>query len=338
MKRYLLYVSYLYSFSIVRPLQEEIIKRGDEVRWYLSRKEYNNYLKEDEISLDTQKEVKKYDPEVVLVASNAVPPFFPGIKVQLFHGFNAQKRNSQTGHFRIRGWFDLYCTQGPSTTRPFQMLEKKYRYFKVVETGWPKIDPLFKTDPIKRKSSNKTKILFTSTFTPSLSAAHKIFNTVKRLSTKEKWDFTVTFHSKMDPDIVDQYRNLKSVKFIETDDVIPLLRDADIMLSDTSSILSEFMLQQKPVVTYQTRVPEKYLINVTRENEIEKALLLAEKKPKPLMNEIKKYTNQIHPYMDGNSSGRVLDAADTFLRQYKGKLKRKPLNFFRRIKMRIKHG
>jgi len=337
MKKYLLYVSHLYSFSIVRPLQEEIIKRGGEVRWYLARKEFINYLKADEISLDTKKEIIKYDPEVVLVASNTVPHFFPGIKVQLFHGFNAQKRNSETGHFRIRGFFDLYCTQGPSTTLPFQMLEKKYGYFKVIETGWPKMDPLFKIDN-RKHNSNKTNILFTSTFTPALSAAHKIFNTVKRLSAKEKWNFTVTLHSKMDPDIVYQYKNLKSINFIETDDVIPLLGDADIMLSDTSSILSEFMLQQKPVVTYQTRVPEKHLINVTKENEIENAIELAEKKPEPLMSEIKKYVNHIHPYRDGNSSGRVLDAADTFLRQYKGKLKRKPLNFFRRIKMRIKHG
>jgi hypothetical protein len=55
------------------------------------------------------------------------------------------------------------------------------------------------------------------------------------------------------------------------------------------------------------------------------------------MDEIKKYTDLIHPYRDGKSSMRVLDAAETFIREYRGKIKRKPLNLFRRIKMRWKH-
>ena len=336
MTKYLLYVSHLYSLSIVRPLQTEIIKRGGSVRWYLARKELVSYLKAGEISLDTGKDIEKYNSDVVFVASNSVPHFFPGIKVQLFHGFNAQKRESETGHFRIRGFFDLYCTQGPSTTNPFLMLENKHKYFKVIETGWPKMDPLFNTD-FKKNDNHGTQILFTSTFTPSLSAAHKIFDTIKRLSEKKNWNFTVTFHPKMDPGIANMYKNLKHVNYVETDDVIPLLADADIMLSDTSSILSEFILQQKPVVTYRNRVPEKHLINVTDEKEIESALEAAQKKPIHLMEEIKKYIDHIHPYRDGASSGRVLDAADTFLTQYKGKLKKKPLNLFRFIKMKIRH-
>jgi len=337
MKKYLLYVSHLYSFSIVRPLQEEILKRGGEIRWYLARVEFALYLKPDEIRLNTADDIKKFNPEVVFVASNTVPQFFPGIKVQLFHGFNAQKRDPDAGHFRIRGFFDLYCTQGPTTTEPFLLLEDKYKHFKVIETGWPKMDPLFNA-ALKKNNKKSTNILFTSTFTPGLSAAHKIFNIVKKLSEKEDWNFTITFHSKMDPEIANQYKNLKSARYVETDDIIPLLADADIMLSDTSSIFSEFMLQQKPVVTYQTRVPGEHLVNVTKENQIENALEYAKKKPKQLMDEIKKYTNSIHPYRDGNSSRRVLDATDTFLNQYKGKLGKKPLNIVRRIKMRMKHG
>jgi len=337
MKKYLLYVSQLYSFSIVRPLQEEILKRGGEIRWYLARVEFALYLKPDEIRLNTVNDINEFNPEVVFVASNTVPDFFPGIKVQLFHGFNAQKRDAETGHFRIRGFFDLYCTQGPTTTEPFLLLEDKYKYFKVIETGWPKMDPLFNT-VVNKNNKERTNILFTSTFTPALSAAHKIFDMVEKLSEKEKWNFTITFHSKMDPEIVNQYKNLKSAKYVETDDIIPLLADADIMLSDTSSIFSEFMLQQKPVVTYQTKVPGEHLINVTKESQIENALEYAKKKPKQLMDEIKKYTNSIHPYRDGDSSRRVLDATDTFLNQYKGKLRKKPLNIVRRIKMRMKHG
>ena len=65
------------------------------------------------------------------------------LRVQVFHGFNVRKRSDNKGHFRVRGFFDLYCTQGPDTTLPFKVLEKKFGYFKVVETGWPKMDPMF---------------------------------------------------------------------------------------------------------------------------------------------------------------------------------------------------
>lgn len=335
MKKYLLCVSHLYSFSIVRPLLKEIRKRGDDAKFFLIRPEYGHLLKPDEEILETARDVICYNPRAVFVASNGVPDIFPGIKVQLFHGFNAQKRNGNNGHFRLRGFFDLYCTQGPSTTDPFLKLEQKYQYFKIFETGWPKMDPLFEKTEIK--PSVKPNILFTSTFTPALSAAHTVFETIRELSEKGEWDFTVTFHSKMDQKVVNRYKNLQTIRFVETDNIIPLLQEADVMLSDTSSILSEFLLLQKPVVTFRNNMPGPYLINVTESDKIGHALTKALTKPENLMTEIKTYTDAIHPYHDGMSSGRVLDAAERFICDYKGKIKRKPLNLFRRVKMHWKH-
>ena len=50
------------------------------------------------------------------------------------------------GHYDITGFFfDLYCTPGPLITEKFQVLQKKYKsFFLVKETGWPKLDDLFK--------------------------------------------------------------------------------------------------------------------------------------------------------------------------------------------------
>ena len=88
-------------------------------------------------------------PRAVFSAANWVPTFVSGAKVQVFHGFNVEKRDEARGHFRVRGLFDLYCTQGPATTARFSELAAREGHFKVVETGWPKLDPVFRgEDPL----------------------------------------------------------------------------------------------------------------------------------------------------------------------------------------------
>ena len=159
--KFLLYISYSYGFPIVRPLQAEILKRGFEVKWFVEIEESKKKLEAGEVLLNTVDEVLAYKPDAVLVAANEVPHFFPGIKVQLFHGFSVNKRSKDKGHFRIRGLFDLYCTQGPSTTKRFKKLAKQHGHFKVVQTGWPKVDILFPSE--EKKAANPT-IFLASTF------------------------------------------------------------------------------------------------------------------------------------------------------------------------------
>ena len=351
MKKYLLYVSHLYAFAIVRPLQEEILRQGGTVAWFLAQKKYIPRLKKGERLLETVDAVMKFQPDVVFVASNVVPDFFPGIKVQLFHGFNAQKRDSSRGHFKVRGFFDLYCTQGPSTTIPFKALEKKHGYFKVTETGWAKVDPLFKVgsgsrSKIERElyladlSDPRPVVLFTSTFTPALSAAHEIYDAVAAMMHRKNWRWIITFHPKMDPGVILKYKNLCQAcqaTFYGGDDVMPLLKQADVMLSDTSSIISEFILQKKPVVTFCNRVPGDHLINVTDPRNLDKAIVHALTRPASLITAIEAYIADIHPYDDGRSSARVLGAVDYFLENKKMGLESKPLNLIRRIKMRFKY-
>src|SRR6185312_9564967 len=114
MAHYLLFATELYALPVLRPLGAAIRAAGGDAAWF--------------------------------AASNWVPQFFPGAKVQVFHGFSVDKRSPERGHFRIRGLFDLYCTQGPATTQPFEELARQHGHFAVAETGWPKLDPLFAPD------------------------------------------------------------------------------------------------------------------------------------------------------------------------------------------------
>ena len=339
MRKFLLFASQLYSFSILRPIQRAIQERGDDVAWFIRNLD-SRFVKPDEIILASIKEVKHYNPVAVITCNNWVPYFFPGIKVEVFHGFNAQKREEHIGHFRMRGWFDLYCTQGPSTTEPFLDLAQRYGYFHVTETGWPKLDPLFTPGAVpsfrEQFQIDKPIVLYTSTFSHTLSSASIVYNTIKQLINTEQWHWFINLHPKMETSIVEKYKALQcdNVQFFETDNVLPLLSAADVMLSDTSSIVYEFLTLDKPVVTFRHRSPGPHLLNITELHQIEPALKQAMTRPVALMNAINAYTQQLHPYRDGKSSLRVLESIDNFLVNVHGNLKRKPLNLGRKLKMR----
>ncbi|PMO91609.1 CDP-glycerol--glycerophosphate glycerophosphotransferase [Vibrio breoganii] len=344
-KRYLMYIAQNYSYAILRPLQTEIVRQGGEVRWFLEGDEVDGrYLKSNEVQLESVRAVKQWKPDAVFVPGNVVPNFIPGVKVAVFHGFNAGKvnRRGRLDHFEIRDCFDLYCTQGPETTVPFLKLAEEHGYFRVVETGWPALDPLFNADhSISNNDEIKTRptVLMCSTFSRNLSCAPRLFDTIRRLSSDSKWSWLVQFHPKMPLDIVNKYKSIQNenLRFVETDDVIPLLRSADVMLCDTSSILLMFLLQHKPVVTFNNQNPLPHLLNVTDEKEVEGALDKALSLPSDLMGEIKNFSEHIHPYADGKSSARVLAATNELVDNKKG-LKRKPINLIRGLKMRKKLG
>ena len=132
--------------------------------------------------------------------------------MQAFHGFSVDKRSPERGHFRIRGLFDLYCTQGPTTTQPFQELAREHGHFAVVETGWPKLDPLFTPDDGSaaslRPADGRPVVLYAATFTESLSSARTLHEEIARQIARGDRYWLLTLHPKADPALVDSYRGL----------------------------------------------------------------------------------------------------------------------------------
>lgn len=338
-KRYLFYISQNYSYAILRPLQNAILARGAQVAWFLEGQEVNpSYLLENERQLKSINAVQEYKPDVVFIPGNVVPDFISGIKVGVFHGFNSGKLNRRgfEDHFNIRGCFDLYCTQGPNTTLPFIELAKQHQHFSVKQTGWPALDPLFDLSKIQEKT--KPTILMCSTFSRALTCAPHLFETVKRLSESGKWQWLIQFHPKMPKEIIEQYKSLESenLSFIETDNVIPLLQQADVMVCDTSSVLMMFLMLNKPVVTFNNISPKDYMINISDEGKLEESIEYALSYPAELKAKVEYFIDDTHPYVDGESSERVLAAADELLAGNNVAIKSKPLNLLRRFKMRKK--
>lgn len=339
MKKYLLFVSLTYSYPILRPIQNEIKRRGGDVAWYIEDSCPMRLL-EGEIQLKTIKEVIDYNPIAIFAPGNYIYDFFPGIKVEVFHGLY-YKRTNYGDHYKIRGLFDLYCTTSSMFTPHFKALEAKYGFFKVEETGWSKFDAWI-SDPTYKRKNTKPTIVYAPTFTKSLCSAYDLHDKIEELIQKRGWQWIFSFHPLMDKENIDRYKALsekyENATFSDADDKLMLFRDSDVMLSDTSSVIYEYLWLNKPAVTYKNTFPADHLIDIDNPERLETAIEEALQRPDDLMERIKLFMDEVHPFRDGKSSGRILDAVDNFIENYKGKIKKKPLNLFRKLKMRKKVG
>lgn len=337
-KRFLFFVSQNYSFPVLRPLQNEIDNRGDEVRWFLYGNEVScKHLTKNERVFSCVEEIIEYKPDAVFVPGNVVPSFIPGLKIQVFHGLPSTKakKNGQLYHYIIRGMFDLYCTQGPSSTSKFNQLKEKYRYFSVKETGWSKLDPLFDKSLVENVERKKT-IFFASTFSPRFSKAEVLYPVVLKMMQELDYRWYVTLHPKMNAKVVELYKsiNLPNVQFVESTELIKGFKESDLMLCDTSSIIYEFLTQLKPVITFQTEKEEPHLINVKALNELRKAIISVLDDLSINQENIEKNVAHFHPYADGRSSVRILSAVDDMLAGNNLPIKEKPRNWLRNFKLR----
>ena len=340
-KHYLFFASLSYAYSILRPLQAEIRRRGDVAAWFLEES-CPDLLETDEMRLKTIEEVMNYQPYAVFAPGNWVYDFFPGIKVEVFHGYPMRKRIEKIDdHFSLRGWFDIYCTQGESSTPYFTELEQKHRYFKIYETGWCKVYSFFNPQLPPEPTRQVPTILYAPTFTRGISSAWELAPVIGRLAKEKPWRWIITFHPKLDdPELKQQYarlaETLTNVEFRLVNKGLETFRESDALLCDSSSLIVEYMMLDKPVVTFRNTHPGPFLLDVQREEEVGPALEQALTRPATLMEEIHRYTSFHERHRDGQNSARVLDAVDDFAAHYQGRIRRKPLNLFRKLKLRWK--
>jgi len=175
-----------------------------------------------------------------------------------------------------------------------------------------------------------------------LTSAPTLFNEIKRLSEQKDYHWLIKFHPKMANQWLEQYKTLvksdeeNNVQMIETSSINELLQTADIMVSDTSSVIGEFSLLNKATVSLNNKEPGDYLVNIQQAHQLEQAIELAFNPSPQLKMAIKAYAKDLHPYNDGQSAQRILTATKNILVNEKQAKKMKPLNLFRTFKERNK--
>ncbi len=332
-----------YAFSILKPLADELKNRCFDYVWYIPKELTSKFPYRKEPIESNIKEIESFESDMIFVPGNDLPWYLRGVKVQIFHGLAGEKK----GHFRIRGYFDLYLTQGPYFTKRFVELADKHKNFVVKETGWCKLDKLYSQDgeieEKKRELLNRGKakkiILYAPTFSPSLTSAEKLYEKIVRLSQRDDYLIVIKFHDKMDQEIRKRYEDRQSQKLLvlKDDDITDALKFSDIMISDTSSVVYEFLLLDKPVVTLNSHSENILWEDIDDPDILEQKIddiFAGDDEFKDKRTEI---INLYHPYGDGKSASRMVDAVLEYIDKYKVPDKRK-LPIMRKIKMIKKYG
>ena len=336
--KFILFCNLPYAFSILKPLEVEILKRDYEVIWYIPSNIIELFPYKNSNYTSDIKDLQEYNSDVIFVPGNDVPYFLRGVKTQVFHGLAGEKK----GHFRIRDYFDLYLTQGPYFTNTFKELAIKHKNFEVTQTGWCKLDNLYNIcdDTINKKKellqnySTKNIVLYSPTFSPSLTSASKLLSTIDNLSKNNDILVIVKFHDKMDKEIIKQYNNLNNKNIIISDekDITKLLQISDLMISDTSSVVYEFILLNKPVITLNSISSNINWLDLNNETIVQNNVYDVLNGKDNFLQKRKNTIEQYHPYDDSNSACRMIDASLEYISNNGVPLKRK-LSLLRKFKI-----
>lgn len=335
--RIVLFCENKYAIDILHPIQQEAVREGgNEVLWYVHRPKIADFpLTECRWTYEMQ-EVYDFSPEVIFCPGNILPYYLPGVKVQIFHGYAGEKK----GHWIIRHYFDTYFTQGPHFTRGFEKLAAKYGDFEVLETGWPRQDWVkehlhaFEEDreALLAESGRKQLVLYAPTFSPSLTSLPVMREALVRLVEERDVAVVIKLHPLTAPEWVDSYKKLAEghpqIYFRDDFSVAKYQLMADVMISDTSSTIYEFLLKDKPVITVRASAQEIRWKDIQDPSELCVAfdeVLHDEEQIRQRRWVIENYD----PYLDGKVAHRMLEGARDYIRRH-GVPKMRKVNLWRR--------
>ncbi len=337
--KFILFCQNAYAFGILAPIRDALVKQNEDFLWYVPEKLVSKFKFLNETHTSSILDLQWYNSDVIFVPGNEVPYYLNGVKTQIFHGLAGEKK----GHFRIRHYFDLYLTQGPYFTKRFNELREKHQNFEVIETGWSKLDvygleknkyPEEKKALLKQYNTDYI-VLYAPTFSPSLTSAPDLIDDIEDLAINTNYLILLKFHDLMSEKWITIYKALsekhENIVFKEEKNIIKFLNLADILISDTSSVIYEFLLLDKPAISYQTISKHIRWENLTKKGKLSQSIVKNLHQDTYSAERIK-LNQQFHPYQDGQSAERMIAATKHFIAKNGAQTQRK-LPLTRKIKI-----
>lgn len=331
-----------YAIDILNPLQEYVTDNNlsHEVMWYIHKPKISTFEYASKVRwTNSIQEAYDFSPEAVFVPGNIVPYYLPGVKIQVFHGYAAEKKD----HWIIRRYFDTYFTQGPYFTSHFKALSEEYGDFEVVETGWPKQDwikrNLHTYDAERQRlldsTGRKRIILYAPTFSPKLTSLplEGMKERLGELAEHNDALVVMKFHPLTRKEWADEYRawaeSKDNVIFVnQGENITKYQLMSDVLISDTSSTVYEFLLLSRPVITVRTIAKDIYWENTVTPDGLEEAYRRAMNDPEAIARR-QWIVDNYDPYLDGHVCERMLNAAADYIRRHGVPSKRR-LNLWRK--------
>lgn len=340
--RILLFCENRYAIDILNPLQEYVTDNNlpHEVMWYIHKPKISTFEYASKVRwTNSIQEAYDFSPEAVFVPGNIVPYYLPGVKIQVFHGYAAEKKD----HWIIRRYFDTYFTQGPYFTSHFKALSEEYGDFEVVETGWPKQDwikrNLHTYDDERQRlldsTGRKRIILYAPTFSPKLTSLplEGMKERLGELAEHNDALVVMKFHPLTRKEWADEYRawaeSKDNVIFVnQGENITKYQLMSDVLISDTSSTVYEFLLLSRPVITVRTIAKDIYWEDTATPDGLEEAYRRAMNDPEAIARR-QWIVDNYDPYLDGHVCERMLNAAADYIRRHGVPSKRR-LNLWRK--------
>ncbi len=341
--RIVLFCEHQYAINILQPIETEIRQHlhdcGYDILWFVDRRHIPDFpLKDDTQWTNSMQEIYDFSPEVIFVPGNIVPYYLPGVKAEIFHGYASEKKD----HWIIRRYIDIYLTQGPYFTKGFEALARKYKDFEVKETGWSRQDWIYRnrhTFDIEKKTlltkhNKKQMVLYAPTFSPSLTSVPHIREGLKRLVEQRDILLMLKLHPLTKPEWVGSYKSLASentdILWVDDHNITKYQIMADVMISDTSSTIYEFLLLDKPVITYKAIAKEKFWLDTDDAHALPE--VFDEALNSPAFKEKRRWViDHYDPHNDGNVCRNMLAAVHDYIERH-GVPRERKLNLWRKYR------
>ena len=205
-------------------------------------------------------------PDAVIMFRNAAwkYPVKKIIKIGMTHGAYNFKRLPKSYYYNM---FDLFLMTSDDDVKRSQA--KGVKTSKAI--GYPKSDSLLNNTyneavlvgirKTLRLDQSKKTLLFTATWDGSgMSAIDKWYNKLQSLL--DRFNIVVNLHDKMSQHYRYHLQHQQGIHFIDQPDVYPYILIADVCITDTSSLIAEFCIADKPIVTFSVNKTERTLEDI----------------------------------------------------------------------------